>query len=64
LRGYEKKEEEDTETERSKERKKLSRRKEKIDPPILLSALSLKLRSKEHLERRLSLLKNQYRYDL
>jgi len=50
---------------KKKEReKKLSRRKEKIDPPILLSALSLKLRSKKHLERRLLFLENQYRYDL
>ena len=39
-------------------------KKEKIYPPILLFTFSLKLRSKEHLEKKLSFLKNQYRYNL
>jgi len=47
---------------RKKERE--SREVEKIDSLVLLSTLSLKLRNKELLEKRLSFLKNTHRYDL
>jgi len=52
----------DTKKKRKKEIE--SREEEKIDSPLLLFILSLKLRSKEFLERRLSFLKNTHRYDL
>jgi len=52
----------DTRKKRKKERE--IREEEKIDSPVLLSTLSLKLRSEKLLERRLSFLKNTYKYDL
>jgi len=55
---------EDTKIKRKKERERREEERKKIDSPVLLSTLSLKLRSKEHLERRLSFLKNNHKYDL
>jgi len=52
----------DTKKRRKKERK--SREEEKIDSSVLLSTLSLKLRSNELLKSRLSFLKNTHTYDL
>jgi len=52
----------DTKKKRIKERE--NREEEKIDSLVLLYTLSFKLRSNEHLERRLSFLKNNHRYDL
>jgi len=51
-------------TKKKRKRERESREEEKIDSPVLLSTLSLKLRSNELLERRLSFLKNTHRYDL
>jgi len=47
-----------------KKKRKKREKVEKIDSPVLLSTLSLKLRSNKLLERRLSFLKNVHRYDL
>jgi len=52
------------ETKKKNKKERERREEEKIDSSVLLSTPSLKLRSKELLERRLSFLKNIHMYDL